>query len=102
MVDNVTMSVITTISSMSVKPAADRYLPVTILRSIESRTLERRADVEDVLPAPMRAIRIVLIGAERPVRILRHRINRNPSEKLELSAGRVVGRRNAIHQLLKV
>src|SRR5437899_1845696 len=101
-VDNVTISAITTISSMIVNPSADRTLPVTVLRSIKCSPIERRVDVKDILPTPMRGIRIVLIGPEAPVRAFCHRIDRNLPQELQLAPGRVVGRGDTLHQLFEV
>src|SRR6476620_1161099 len=101
-VDSVTMSVITTINSMIVKPAADRNLPVTIFRSIQCGAVEGGADIENVLPTPVGGIRIVLIGPQGPLRVLRHRINRDTPQKLEFAAGGVVGRRDAVDQRFEI
>src|SRR5262245_38255798 len=90
------MSASTISSSINVKPRAG--LPVTVLRSIERLAVERRVDVEHVLPAPPRRIRLVLVRAQAPLGAARHRIDRHAPQKLQLPAGRVVRGGDAFDQ----
>src|SRR6266550_2791870 len=89
-VDSVTMSDITTISSMIVNPAADRNLPVTIFRPIQRGAIKRGAHVEDVLATPMCGVRIVLVRTQCPLGAFRHRIDWDPAQELQLSSRHVV------------
>src|SRR5262247_1495930 len=95
---------ITIISSMSVKPGirdssldrlgtpcgsrragfGTRRLPVTVFRPVQRSAAAFRIHVEHVLPAPTRRVRFVLIGAQPPLRIVGHRINRDATEEFEL------------------
>src|SRR5262245_51782123 len=88
----------TTISSISVKPRS----PVFVLRAIQCRSLERREDVEYILPAPGLRVGPVLIRPHAPLRALGHRVSRNPPQKPELPARRVVRGGGAIYKLLQV
>src|SRR5262245_42402933 len=74
------MIVITIINSSSVKP---RLLPLVVFRAIESRPLRFTVHVEYILPAPRGCLRIVLVGPLTPFGGIRHRILRNPSQKLQ-------------------
>src|SRR5438034_10577808 len=93
-----TIIVSTTSSSMSVNPLS----PVFVLRAIECRPSERRIHVEHVLTAPPGGIRLVLIGPQAPLGAVKHRVERHPSQELELPAGGVVRRGHAVHELLQV
>src|SRR5207244_7494104 len=101
-VESVTMSDMTTISSMIVKPAAERNLPVTIFGPIQRGAIKCRADVEDVLSAPMCRIRIILIRAQGPLGPFGHRVDRNTAEEFQLSPGCVVRHGNALNQRLEI
>src|SRR5262245_51390390 len=96
------MMVITTISSINVKPRSARRLPVTIFGSVESRSVKTRIYVKDVLTAPSRCVRRVLVGTASPLVTAGHRINRNLAEELQLATGRVVGDRHTIDEYLQV
>src|SRR5262249_62239556 len=91
------MIVITIISSRSVNP---RLLPVFIFGSIESRSLGFGIYIEDVAAMPGVHFRIVLVGAETPVRGIRHRVHWNSAQKLQLLV-HGAGQWHAIHQDLK-
>src|SRR5262245_39407222 len=105
-----TISDITTISSIRVNPTADAtlalpfftILPILVFSSVEGGAVERRVDVEHVLPAPACRVRFVLIRPLSPVVLLRHWIDRDAPQELQLAAGRVVLHRHAVHQLLEV
>src|SRR3954467_12276082 len=88
----------TTSNSIIVKPRSARLpespiikLPVLVFRPVERRSVERRVDVEHVLPAPPRGVRLVLVRAHAPFGRAHHRIDRNVPQVLQLPAGRVVG-----------
>src|SRR5215203_1917025 len=89
-VARMTISVITTNSSIMVKPRVDRNLPVTVLGAIERGTLERGVDIEYILPAPPRGVGVVLVGTLPPFGVVGHRVDRHPPQELQLAAGRVV------------
>src|SRR4029077_4754616 len=93
---------ITTMSSMSVKPRAERNLPVTVLGAVERGALECRVDVEDVLAAPLRRVRLVLVGTKRPLGRPGHGIDGDAAEEFQLPAGRVVVRRDAVHEGIEI
>src|SRR5262252_9193941 len=105
------MSVITTISSSIVKPRSPRAgswdevfmaLPVPVLGAVERGAVEGRVDVEDVLPAPVRRVGPVLIRAQSPLGLVRHRIDGNPAEEFQLAAGGVVGGVDAVDERLQI
>src|SRR3954470_13949637 len=120
MVVRMTMSDITTISSIIVKPGCrrvaeptrparsrirqlkNRCLPVLVLRAIEGLSIEGRVDVEHVLTTPPCRVRLVLVRSQSPLGTARHRVDRNMPEVLELAPSRVVGRGDAIDQRLQV
>src|SRR5271165_60456 len=88
---------ITTTISMSVNPRWPRldlrsiprfapFLPVFVLRVVESRVLRLGVHIEDVLLAPGIGIRIVLHGTHPPLRLSSHGIDGNLAEELELFA----------------
>src|SRR5204862_7110113 len=58
--------------------------PVFVFRPVQRRAAERRIDVEDVLSAPVRRVRLVLVRPLAPVGALRHRIDRDLAEELQL------------------
>src|SRR5262245_7833606 len=99
-----TISVITTSSSIIVKPLAlvTEGLPVFVFRSIERCTAGSRVDVENVLAAPLRRVGLVLVRAHAPLGAARHRIDRDTAQKLELAARRIVRRRYAVDEHLKI
>src|SRR3989338_10799162 len=109
MLARTTMSDITIISSMSVNPEGSDpearrsiVLPVPILRPIECRALVPGVHVEDVLGAPCRGRRRVLIGPQAPLRRARHRVDWDAPQELQLAARRVVGRRDPFDQRLQI
>src|SRR6185503_4113694 len=77
-------------------------LPVPVLGAVERSALERGVDVEDVLPAPARRVGLVLVGSHPPFGGVRHRIDRDPAQELELPAGGVVRGADPIHQDLEI
>src|SRR2546423_5453241 len=101
-----TISAITTINSMSVKPEDVRHrtiaLPVTIFGPVESRAAALRVHVKDVLPAPRRRVRLVLIRTQPPLHAVRHRIDRDAPQVLQLCSAGVVGARHAFDERLEV
>src|ERR1043165_8120527 len=92
MLARMTISVITIISSISVKPRRrDRpALPVMGFRPVKTGAVALRVHVEDVLPTPPRRIGFVLIGPQAPFVRVGHRIDRDPPQVLQLYARRVV------------
>src|SRR5215471_3008028 len=114
MLASTTISDITTITSMRVNPRAlnritrnpDRptiaLLPVSVLCAIQPGALALRKHVEHVLATPRCGVRFVLIRTKTPVGAVGHRVDRNMSQIFELSAGRVVGHRDAIHQHVQI
>src|SRR5712671_5651092 len=101
-VDSVTMSDITTISSMIVNPAADRNLPVTIFRPIQRGAGKRGAHVEDVLATPMGGVLIVLVRSQCPLGAFRHRIDWNPAQELQLASRGVVRNSDSLNQRIEI
>src|SRR5690606_10374672 len=77
------------------------FSPVFVLGAVERRALRLRVDIEDVAPAPARGIRFIGVGPEPPVLRVRHRIDRDAPEKLQLPARRVVVRRDALDEHLE-
>src|SRR5205085_2295477 len=96
MAARIEMSEITINSSTSVNPASRRApcaappLPVLVFRPIESLAFRLRVDVEHAAAAPRGRVGPVRIGAHAPVGRVRHRIDRDAAQKLELDAGRIV------------
>src|SRR5437867_5489469 len=66
------------------------FLPVFVLRAVERRAVELRVNVEDVLAAPARRVGLVLVRAHSPLGRVRHRIDGDLAEELELASRRVV------------
>src|ERR1051325_7115283 len=103
-----TISAITTISSMRVNPALLRtrqrptHLPVTIFGPVEPRAVALRVHVKDVLPAPRRRVRLVLIRAQSPLHAVGHRIHGDAPQVLQLRSAGVVGARHPFDQRLEV
>src|SRR4051812_20453232 len=89
-VARMTISAITTISSIIVKPRVERSLPVTVLGAIERGALEGGVDIEYILAAPPRGVGVVLVGTLSPFGVVGHRVDRYPPQELELAAGGVV------------
>ena len=77
-------------------------ITIPVLRSVERRAAERGVNVEDVLSAPSRGVRFVLVGAQTPLGAAGHRIDRHPPEELQLASGGVVGGGDAIDQRVEV
>src|ERR1700680_5003154 len=68
-------------------------LPVPVFGAVERRGGERRVAVEHVLPAPAGRVGFVLVRTPAPVGAVRHRIDRDAPQVLELAPSSVVGRR---------
>src|SRR6185312_682108 len=92
-----TMIAITIIISMSVKPR-DRVLPLRIRSSIRRLVHALRVNIENVLPAPAHAGRVVLHTPHAPFARIRHRVDRNPPQKLDLCIRRLTRPLHAVHQ----
>src|SRR5947207_2684771 len=105
---SVIISAITTITSMSVNPSNLRTrepanrLPVTVLRPIQAGATALRIHVKDVLPAPRRRIRLVLIGPQPPFGAAGHRIDRDASQVLQLRPRGVIGASHAFDERLEI
>src|SRR5262245_19671335 len=78
--------VITVTSSISVNPAWRFISPVLVDRAVQPSRFARGVDVEDVLAAPRRALRLVLITPESPG-LAGHGVDRDLAEELQLLAG---------------
>src|SRR5678816_955047 len=111
MLARITMSDITIINSMSVNPGireprnllrGANHLPVMVFGPIEPGALALRVHVEHVLAAPTRRIRLVLIGAQTPLVVVGHRVERNAPKEFELAAGRVVGNRDSLDERIEI
>src|SRR6266568_963025 len=90
------MMATTVISSIRVKPAPPLpSSPGVVDRPIERLALALRVDVVDVVPAPRRAVRRVLVASHTPFRAARHGIAGDPPEELELA----VEGAHAVHAL---
>src|SRR5262245_30952744 len=122
MLASTTISVMTTRTSISVKPAllrkgffiflrtrlrivrtshsalADFFSPIFVLCSVERRRFRRAEHVVDILSAPAAGVGFVLIGPLSPFVGAGHWIDRNPAQKLELSPGRVIGHGHAVDE----
>src|SRR5688500_9439201 len=94
----ITTSASTTINSMMVNPR----LPVLVFRPIEACSIRGRVDVEYVLAAPRRGIRVVLVRSHPPLGRFGHRVDWNTPEEFELAAGDVVRRRHSFDERLEV
>src|SRR5512140_3393413 len=92
----------TTISSMSVKPRERRGSPGVVGRSIQRLRGALRIDVPDVLAAPARALRLVLVAAQAPLPGPRHRVRRNPPQELQLAVGGGARPVHTLHRYLQV
>src|SRR6476661_987696 len=102
-VASVTMMVMTTISSMIVNPRAEPpLLPVAVFGAVKCGSLELRVDVEDILPAPSRGVRIVLVRPLSPFGRVRHRIDRYAAQEFKLTPRRIVLDRDAIDEDLQI
>src|SRR5262245_21816970 len=100
------MIAITMTSSMRVQPPSGRrarraQLPIDIFRSVEGDAAALGVDIVDVLAAPARRVRIVLIGAHAPLLAARQRIDRDAAEELQLAAAGVAGGADAFDQDLQ-
>src|SRR5579872_6214545 len=95
----ITMMVITTISSTKVKPS--RPLPLRIRRSIGCSLLCLAVNREDVLPAPIGGLRVVLIAAKAPFGLAGEGVERNGAEEADLLAVGVIGQLDAFDELLE-
>src|SRR5581483_5980994 len=60
--------------------------PCIVFRAVERRALALGVYVKDVLPTPGCRIGIVLIGAQSPVGVAGHRIDRNAAQEAQLLA----------------
>src|SRR5688572_26836665 len=58
--------------------------PVTVLAAVEGRAVALAVHVVHVPAAPAPRARIVLIGAQAPLVLARHRIDRHAAQELEL------------------
>src|SRR5688572_25582892 len=107
-------SVMTISSSMIVKPSrrssrqcarAKAYrtlIPIAVFRAIESRALVLGIHVVDVLSAPRRGVRFVLVGPQAPVVRAGRGIDGHAPQEFELPAGGVVRHRDALDQRLQI
>src|SRR5512134_2282094 len=82
-------------SPVSALPFTTYHLPVLVLRPVERLAVRLREDVVDVLPAPRRRVRLVLVRAHTPLGRVRHRVDRDLAEELQLPSARVVRHRHA-------
>src|SRR6187397_1847701 len=90
------MSAITVTSSINVKPALARDSPGVVGGlSIERLGRALRVDVVDVLAAPRVAVGVVLVAVQAPLRVARHRVDRDPTQELQLA----VERAHPVHAL---
>src|SRR4051794_7738994 len=97
------MIVITTINSMIVNPRAlPPLLPVAVLGAVKCGSLELRVDVEDILAAPSRGIRVVLVRSLSPVARARHRVHGHSAQELQLTPRRVVLYGDTVDQDLQI
>src|SRR5262245_34765896 len=77
-------------------------LPVPVFRAVQRLAVERRVDVEHVLAAPARRVRLVLIRPHAPFGAVGHRIGRNAPQELELPARRVVRGGDALDERVEI
>src|SRR3990170_6038556 len=77
--------VLTMPSSTKVNP---RFLPITVIRSVERRLTAGCIDIVDVLTAPAHRVRLVLVRPKPPLHGVRHRIQGNTPQELQLLVDR--------------
>src|SRR4026209_375443 len=75
----------TVMSSIRVKPLVERPSPGVVARPIQPLCRALRIDVPDVLAAPGRLVRVVLVASHTPLGIPGHGIDRDPPEQLDLA-----------------
>src|SRR2546427_8652863 len=90
------MMATTVISSIRVKPAPPLpSSPGVVDRPIQRLALALRVDVVDVVAAPRRVVRRILVASHTPFRAARHGIAGDPPQELELA----VEGAHAVHAL---
>src|SRR5271155_1561393 len=96
-----TTMAITIISSTSVNPNS-RRLPLRIRYAIGVFFGTLGKDIEHILAAPSAALGIVLHAARAPVRRVRHGIDRDAPQKLDLYVRGLAHAFHAINEVLKL
>src|SRR5258708_13598258 len=97
------ISEITIKSSTRVNPfsRANADLPVSVFRAIERLACRFGVHVEHIAASPGRGVRLVPVGSHAPLARMRHRIDGDTAQELELDPRRVVVLRDPFHQRLE-